>query len=55
MSELSPLSGVKRKSYFRAAKTVDDPTRTSAPSKDISLDGPDVFQASSLAGYTAAF
>ena len=30
MSELSPLSGVKRKSYFRAAKTVFDPTRTSA-------------------------
>ena len=25
MSELSPLSGVKRKSYFRAAKTVFDP------------------------------
>ena len=24
MSELSPLSGVKRKSYFRAAKTVFD-------------------------------
>jgi hypothetical protein len=29
MSELSPLSGVKRKSYFRAAKTVFDPTATS--------------------------
>jgi hypothetical protein len=29
MSELSPLSGVKRKSYFRAAKIVFDPLRKS--------------------------
>ncbi len=32
MSELSPLSGVKRKSYFRAAKTVFDPEQTFGPS-----------------------
>jgi hypothetical protein len=30
MSELSQLSGVIRKSHFRAAKTGFDPTRTSA-------------------------
>jgi hypothetical protein len=28
MSELSPLTGVMRKSHFRAAKTVFDPDRT---------------------------
>ena len=30
MSDLSPLSGEKRKSHFREAKTVFDPTQTLA-------------------------
>ena len=30
MSGFSPLSGVMRKSHFRAVKTVFDPTRKSA-------------------------
>jgi hypothetical protein len=29
MSELSPLSGVERKSNFEAVRSVDDPERTS--------------------------
>ena len=29
MSDLSPLSGVKRKSHFRDARSVVDPERTS--------------------------
>src|SRR5712672_3646716 len=31
MSDLSPLSGVKRKSNFGAVRSVDDPQRTSDP------------------------
>jgi hypothetical protein len=46
---------VKRTWRLGLDMSANDPTRTSAPCKDISLDGPDVFQASSLAGYTAAF
>src|SRR5882724_9791082 len=31
MSDLSPLSGVKRKSNFGTVRSVDDPERTSGP------------------------
>jgi len=40
MSDLSPLSGVKRKSNIGTVRSAFDPERTSATSKDISFDRP---------------
>jgi hypothetical protein len=48
MSDLSPLSGVKRKSDFRAVRAALDPERTSDPSsnfrKCVSLSNKDALE-----------